>query len=69
MKNWSKLESVSPTILYSSLDNKTDVVTLEYRVTKEEAVSLVSAINRDCLPLLMKLKFYFQSKGVYYPYT
>ena len=31
-KNWSKLESVSPTILYSSLDNKNDVVTLEYRV-------------------------------------
>lgn len=31
-KNWSKLESVSPTILYSSLDDKNDVVTLEYRV-------------------------------------
>ena len=32
----------------------------KYRVGKEEAVSLVNAINRDCLPLLMKLKFYFQ---------
>ena len=31
-KNWSKLESVSPTILYSRLDNKEDVVTLEYRL-------------------------------------
>jgi len=31
-KNWSKLEMVSPRVLYSSVDNKSDIVTLEYRV-------------------------------------
>jgi hypothetical protein len=33
---------------------------VKYRVKKDDAVHLVNAINRDCLPLLMKLKFYFQ---------
>lgn len=33
---------------------------MKYRVKKEDAVNLVNAINRDCLPLLMKLKYYFQ---------
>jgi hypothetical protein len=33
---------------------------MKYRVKKDDAISLVSALNRDCLPLLMKLKFYFQ---------
>ena len=38
---------------------------VKYRVKKDDAVSLVNAINRDCLPLLMKLKFYFQRPRPY----
>ena len=33
---------------------------VKYRVKKDDAIHLVNAINRDILPLMMKLKFYFQ---------
>jgi hypothetical protein len=33
---------------------------VKYKVNKDDATHLVNALNRDCLPLLMKLKFYFQ---------
>lgn len=33
---------------------------VKYKVKKDDAIHLVNAINRDILPLMMKLKFYFQ---------